>query len=127
MAKKIRREISLQIHQGAVKDLLEQITTLRQQIEQRDQLLRFMQNDHNRSVSVANRYKDKVRGLMTFIEGFANSYEGFRTNALDPTAEKNEFDTKTQKDAAYIQRELNNIFGEAPKTLPNIFPADFTN
>ncbi len=86
------------------------IAVLQEDNNKRDRLIQMMKNDHTRTVQVGHIKSNQVKAITTFIESFQNNWEGFKVNALNPDATKDEFDEVSHKNSHEITQAYRAIY-----------------
>ncbi len=113
--------ITLTEHQNRMKNVQEQNTALLEQINQRDKLISFMQQENRRGANTNEEHSKTVTAMVTFIDSFNANWTQFRGVVLGATQEKIEFDAKTMENAFNISQMINSLYTADNATPYNPF------
>lgn len=93
-----------------IENQAKEITSLHDKIEQRDTLIRMMQEDHARTVAVGNDIKTKAQTMIVQVESFIQSFQQTRAVLFTRNFVSNEADEKSKRSTFEIEQKINEIY-----------------
>lgn len=105
-----RPKVTVKQHTETVNKLTKTIAELQIKVEQRDRLVKLMQEDHNRTLAVSNDIRNKASAIIAQVETFHQNWTAFKKAAIDTSFAEIETNNKSEISNIQVKQAFNETY-----------------